>query len=212
MLDDGIDKDDLLSLLQDAAKFGKFILSSGKESDFYLDARLVTMSPLGASIISGVLGKLLSKQQWKAKMAIHKGLPNPPRLITAIGGPATAACPIVTAASIGAFREGVDIDVVKRPLKAFYVRSEPKNHGTKKLIEGAELGPDDYVVLFDDVATSGGSLLKALAAVRATGATCERAIVLVDRFEGAGYALAAEGVCLDALFTRKDLAREPQPS
>jgi orotate phosphoribosyltransferase len=90
------------------------------------------------------------------------------------------------------------------PVKTFFVRKQAKGHGTREVIEG--LGPGESlegrrVMIADDVATTGGSILKAVADARAAGATVQTALVLVDREEGAAERLAQEGVRLVSVFT-----------
>ncbi len=85
------------------------------------------------------------------------------------------------------------------------VRKEPKDHGTKELIEG-EVNPGDKFVVVEDVATTGGSTLKVINALRAKGANVIRAIVVVDREEGATQLLTEHGVELVSIFKVKDLA------
>jgi len=85
------------------------------------------------------------------------------------------------------------------------VRKEPKDHGTKDLIEG-EVSPGDKFVIVEDVATTGGSTLKVVNALRAKGANVLRAIVVVDREEGATQLLTEHGIELISIFKVKDLA------
>ncbi len=84
------------------------------------------------------------------------------------------------------------------------VRKEPKDHGTKELIEG-EVSPGDKFVVVEDVATTGGSTLKVVNALRAKGANVVRAIVVVDREEGAIQLLTEHGIELVSLFKVQDL-------
>lgn len=171
--------DRLLDLLRAAVKTGTFTLASGRESDWYLDCREVTLTPEG-SLLCG------KKLIW-AVLLDGVVLPPVPSVIqpTAIVGPAVAACPLVTGLGIQAAGIGW------HDLKLGYVRKEPKKHGTGKLIEGCSLDCMDWVTVVDDVATSGGSLLRSIEAVWATGAKILEAIVLVDREEGATEAIRA---------------------
>jgi orotate phosphoribosyltransferase len=84
------------------------------------------------------------------------------------------------------------------------VRKEPKDHGTKELIEG-EVIPGERFVIVEDVATTGGSTLKVVNALRAKGAQVFKAIVVVDREEGATDALKEHGIELVSIFKAKDL-------
>ena len=84
------------------------------------------------------------------------------------------------------------------------VRKEPKDHGTKELIEG-EVVPGDKFVIVEDVATTGGSTLKVVSALREKGANVIKAIVVVDREEGATEMLKEHGIELVSIFKAKDL-------
>jgi orotate phosphoribosyltransferase len=175
------DRPRLRELVSKTVKHGTFTLASGETSDFYFDGRLVTLDQEGSLLVGAEA----------AELARALGA-------TALGGPATAACPIVTAAGICARELGVK-------LKLFYVRGEAKKHGTKKLIEGPALDAQDRVLLVDDVVTSGGSFTKALAALREeTKAQIVGAFALVDRLQGGREKLEAEGLELHSVFTRKD--------
>jgi orotate phosphoribosyltransferase len=85
------------------------------------------------------------------------------------------------------------------------VRKEPKDHGTKELIEG-DVAPGDKFVIVEDVATTGGSTLQVVSALRSKGANVSKAIVVVDRQEGAKEMLVEHGIELISLFTVQDLA------
>ena len=84
------------------------------------------------------------------------------------------------------------------------VRNEPKDHGTKELIEG-DVAPGDKFVIVEDVATTGGSTLQVVSALRGKGANVSKAIVVVDRLEGAKEMLVEHGIELVSLFTVQDL-------
>jgi orotate phosphoribosyltransferase len=85
------------------------------------------------------------------------------------------------------------------------VRKEPKDHGTKDLIEG-EVLPGEKFVVVEDVATTGGSTMRVVSALREKGANVAKAVVVVDRLEGAREMLTEHGIELISLFTAKDLA------
>jgi len=85
------------------------------------------------------------------------------------------------------------------------VRREPKDHGTKDLIEG-EVLPGEKFIIVEDVATTGGSTMRVVSALREKGANVSKAIVVVDRQEGAREMLTEHGIELISLFTAKDLA------
>ncbi|MBN1677982.1 MAG: orotate phosphoribosyltransferase, partial [Candidatus Thermoplasmatota archaeon] len=85
------------------------------------------------------------------------------------------------------------------------VRNEPKDHGTKELVEG-DVNPGEKFVIVEDVATTGGSTLRVVSALRQKGANVSKAVVVVDREEGATEMLKEHGIELVSLFKVKDLA------
>lgn len=91
----------------------------------------------------------------------------------------------------------------------FVIRKEPKTRGTRRLIEGADIGPQDTVLIIDDVVTTGGSILKAYEAAAVTGARITAAATLVDRGEIAASKFAALGVDYFPIATYKSLNIKP---
>ncbi|MEO7995490.1 MAG: orotate phosphoribosyltransferase [bacterium] len=177
----------LRELIQrDAIAFGDFTLKSGQKSHYYFDLRKVTLSAMGANLIGASLWELFADAP-----------------ITAIGGPATAAIPIIGATLAIAAPSGGS------HLKGFYVRSEAKAHGTGKRIEGP-VGPHDQVLLIEDTVTTGGSLLDAAEALKEAGIAIWGAIWLVDRGMGALETVNNAGIAARALFTLKDFDLEPR--
>lgn len=175
-------KADLLALLKkEAFKKGKFILSSGKESGFYLDGRIITMLPEGAYLAGSLILDMIKDDK-----------------IDAFGGPTLGADPIVGA--VAALSH-----INKTPVRTFIVRKAAKGHGTGRQVEGPALSPGMKVVLVDDVATSGKSLIEAKAVLDGMGVKAEKAVVIVDRCEGAGENLSRAGMTLHSIFTIKDL-------
>ena len=168
---------ELLQLLKKKAFFKETItLSSGKASSYYIDGRLVTLSAYGAWLCAEVVLSRIAKEK-----------------ISAIGGPTIGADPLVGAIAALSFLR-------RKPLNTFIIRSTPKAHGKKQLIEGPRLKKGSEVIIIDDVATTGGSLIKSIQALRACGVTVRKALVLVDRQEGAAENLAKEGCRLISLF------------
>ncbi len=175
-------KDKLAILLKkEALKKGKFVLSSGKTSSYYLDGRVITLTPEGAYLAASIILELIK----------GKG-------IDAVGGPTLGADPIVGA--VAALSH-----IQKVPLKTFIVRKRAKEHGTQRQIEGPALKAGEKVVLVDDVATTGKALLEAKKALDKIGVLAEEALVVVDRCEGAGENLAKAGLKLESIFTIKEL-------
>lgn len=142
---------------QVALSRGEVTLAAGSTSDRYVNMRKVTLHPTGAILVGTIL----------RTMTNDKG-------IVAIGGPATAAIPMITAAVMSYALTG-------RHVHGFYVRQQAKDHGLRRLIEGYELRPGDRVAMVEDVTTSGTSLLDAVLTARAAGAVVEDAISIVDR-------------------------------
>lgn len=174
-------KDELLALLKKEAFFKKRIkLSSGKSSNYYIDVRKVSLTPRGIYLISRLVFRLIQNSN-----------------INAIGGPTLGADPVVSGVCFLAARH-------KQKLKGFIVRKSPKKHGRQKLIEGQLLVAGDRAVIVDDVATSGSSLLKTIAVLRREKVRVVKALVIVDRKEGAAEALAAQRCPLISIFTRDD--------
>jgi orotate phosphoribosyltransferase len=174
-------KKQLFSLLEkEALKRGDFVLSSGKKSNYYLDGRIITLSSEGAYLVAGIILELLKKDR-----------------VDAVGGPTLGADPIAGALACLAHTQ-------KIPLKTFIVRKQAKEHGTQRQIEGPALKKEDRVILVDDVATTGKALVEAKLALEAIGVKVIRAIVIVDRSEGAAENLAKAGLPLESIFKIED--------
>jgi orotate phosphoribosyltransferase len=174
-------------LAERSAKRGSFKLASGRESSVYIDARLTTMTPDGLATI----GPLALAQLQAAGIAPDS-----------VGGLTLGADPVSYAIAYASALAG-------RPIRAFTVRKEAKTHGTGRLIEGPFL-PADRVVVIEDTITTGGSALRAVAAVRAAGAQVLAVLAVVDREEGGRETIVAEGVPVLSLATAAEvMARVP---
>ena len=169
-------------LAERSSKRGHFILASGRESQFYIDARLTTMSPEGLSVIGRLGLEVLRESGWR---------------VDAVGGLTLGADPISYAIS----RQSAETE---RPVRAFTVRKEAKTHGTGKLIEGP-FRTSDHVAVIEDVITSGGSALRAIEAVRAAGGTVSGVLAVVDRQEGGRESLESAGIPVIALATASEI-------
>lgn len=173
----------LIALLAErSAKRGQFTLASGKQSTFYIDARLTTMSPEGLSIIGPLALSAFQQTGWS---------------IDAIGGLTLGADPISYAISYASAHSN-------HPLRAFTVRKEAKTHGTGKLLEGP-FRQGDRVAVIEDVLTTGGSALRAIDAVRAAAGTVVGVLALVDREEGGRQAIEKAGTPVIALATASQI-------
>jgi len=179
---------ELVTLIEaKALRRGTFRLASGREASYYLDAKQVVLDAHGAMLV----GRAILE-----RLRAHGELPH------AVGGMSIGADPITAAVVTMAGVEGL-------PLKGFMVRKEPKDHGTKKYVEGP-VEPGQRVVIVEDVTTTGGSSLLAIDRVRDFGLVVERVVTVIDRLAGAAAAFAARGIPLDALVTIRDLGLEPE--
>jgi len=167
-------------LNKEALKRGKFILSSGQESNYYLDGRVITLTPEGAYLVAGIILDMIKDE-----------------VLDAIGGPTLGADPIVGALAVLSY-------INKQPIKSFIVRKQAKEHGTQRQVEGPELKKGARVILIDDVATSGKAILEAKQALDKIGVIAQKAIVIVDRNQGASENLAKSGLKLEAIFKIAD--------
>jgi orotate phosphoribosyltransferase len=166
-------------------KRGEFVLASGMHSNYYIDARLTTMSGEGQLMIGRVSLIELHAHGW---MPTH------------VGGLTLGADPVAYAIAHTAAMSG-------RPIDAFTVRKEAKGHGTGRLIEGADL-QGRKVVVVEDVITTGDSARRAIKAVREAGATVLGILAVVDRSEGGRESLEEEGHSVIALATAQELLSE----
>ncbi len=157
-------------------------LSSGKMSRFYFNMKKVTYYPEGQFLIGE---KVFDKIQ-------ELGLS--PK---AVGGLTMGADPVAIATSFTSFLR-------KKPIEAFSIRKEPKEHGMKLQIEG-DVAADAPVIILEDVVTTGKSTIQAIRIAREHGLNILCAIVLVDRCEENGRQnIEALGVPVHAIFTVKD--------
>jgi orotate phosphoribosyltransferase len=161
---------------------GPFKLASGGTSDYYLDMKPTMFSPEGLNLIADIVYDMLRED----------------RSVDLVGGLELGALPITNAVSMRSWAD--------RPIDGFVVRKEKKGHGTDRKIDG-NFRPNAKVVLFEDVTTRGGSVMEAVQAVRARGATVTKIITIVDRLEGATENLQKEGIELVPVFTIADLRR-----
>ena len=158
----------------------EFTLASGKKSNFYVDARITTLHPEGAFLI----GKLF--------LDMLEGIE-----VNSIGGYSIGADPIVSSISVRSFIE-------KKPIPAFIIRKQEKTYGTGKIIEG-NFKKGDKVIIFDDVVTSGGSILKGAAEVEKAGGSVLGVMAVIDREEGGREMIETAGYPFTSIFTKSDL-------
>jgi orotate phosphoribosyltransferase len=169
----------------------EFTLASGRKSTVYINLKPTMLDPEGARIIGAALADKVA--------ALGADF---------VGGLEMGAVPLVSAtAAMSA--------VAGNPVRAIFVRKAAKDHGTRSLIEGLADGEaleGKHVVVVEDVTTTGGSSLKAVAALRDAGARVEHVVTVVDREEGATEAFAAAGVTLHALCRKSEIATEGSTS
>jgi orotate phosphoribosyltransferase len=159
---------------------GSFTLASGKASGYFFDMKKTMFDPEGASLVGELLYELVAADGD----------------CKAVGGLELGAVPIAVAIAMKSAE-------TKRPIDAFFVRKEVKDHGTAKLIDG-NFVPGSKVIVLEDVTTTGGSAMKAVKAVRDQGGTVTKILTIVDRLEGARDNLKKEGLELVSLFTNDD--------
>ncbi|MEN9223984.1 MAG: orotate phosphoribosyltransferase [Thermostichus sp. HHBFW_bins_43] len=167
----------LYLLTQLAYREGSFTLTSGRQSDYYINCKPVTLHPQGAYLVGSLLHRLL-----------------PPET-EAIAGMTLGADPILTAVGLASL-QGEPAN-----LPALIVRKQAKGHGTQAWIEGPELPPGSRVWVLEDVVTTGGSALKAVERVREVGYRVEGILTLVDRLEGAEACYQEAGIPFRRLLT-----------
>lgn len=184
-------RDDLARAFHDTQSFkwdpiNGFTLASGQTSPFYVDCRSLMAYP-GSRRLVGHLA--------------HDALTGV--TIDCLGGLEIGAISLAT--TISDYCYGA---TPRRDWRTFVVRKQAKDHGLGKLIEGA-VRSGDRALIVDDVLTSGGSLLNAIAAARQAGLVVSQALVIVDRKEQDGRArVEQEGVSLISLLTIDDLTRQ----
>lgn len=181
-------RDRLADLLRENALVREsVVLSSGRRSSYYFDARQVLLDPEGAAL-AGALA-------WRA---LREAAP------AAVGGLTLGADPLVCAVSAAAWSAGERVT-------GYFVRKEAKKHGLQQWLEGPFIEEGTPVAVVDDVLTSGGSLVTAIERSRQAGGVVVGALVVVDRDEGGRDAVAAAlgEAPLHALFTAPELLERP---
>ena len=172
-------------LLRRSVRVGTSItLASGRGSDFYVDTKQTSLCAEGGEYLGQLLGELI----WTA-------CPD----ADVVAGPTLGADPLITATLLALRRRG-------RSLEGIIVRKEAKGHGTGTWLEGNDhIRAGARVAAIEDVVTTGGSGLKAVARLREAGYVVQDMFCVVDRQEGGEAAFAQEGVRLHALFTQEEL-------
>jgi orotate phosphoribosyltransferase len=175
------DRARLGTLIRDlAVVHGRVRLASGREADYYVDLRRITLHAAAAPLVGRVLLDLVSDWDFEAA-----------------GGLTMGADPVASAMLHAAAAQG-------RPLDAFAVRKEGKAHGLQRRIEGPAVA-GRRVLAVEDTSTTGGSVLTAVGALRESGADVVGVAVIVDRGTGAREAIEAVGLPYRAAFGLADL-------
>jgi len=152
---------------QKAVVHGKVILSSGKEADYYVDLRRVTLDAVAAPLVGQAMLEATKEFDYEA-----------------VGGLTLGADPVATAMMHEAKKQG-------RVLNSFVVRKEGKAHGLQRRIEGPDV-KGKKVLAVEDTSTTGGSVLTAVQALQEAGAIVVGVAVVVDR--GAGKKIEEAGL------------------
>ena len=173
------------SILERAFMFGDFTLASGKKSKYYVDARQLFKGDLMASVAHAF-------HETAMGLVFH-----------AVGGLEVGAVPLTSAFLV----YDMVMSTYRKNYEGFYVRKQPKDHGTGKLIEG-RLYADQSVLILDDVLTTGESAMKAIRAVEAVGAKVAGVVCLIDRLQGARELL--KGYDFRPVYTVRDFGIEPE--
>jgi len=161
------DRDELAGLVRQLSVVrGHVVLSSGKESDYYVDLRRSTLHHHAARLIGTLMRELTSDWDYAG-----------------VGGLTLGADPVATAI----------MHAPGRPIDAFVVRKSAKAHGMQRLIEGFDVA-GQRVLVVEDTSTTGASPLTAVRAVREAGGEVVGVATVVDRATGAAEVIEAEGV------------------
>ena len=172
-------KDQLKSeILKKAVVHGKVFLSSGKEADYYVDLRRVTLDAIAAPLVGQVMLELTKDLDYEA-----------------VGGLTLGADPVATAMMHVAARDG-------RKLDSFVVRKAEKSHGLQRRIEGPDV-KGRKVLAVEDTSTTGGSVLTAVEALKEAGAIVVGVAVIVER--GAAPKVTEAGFEYRAAYQLSDL-------
>lgn len=165
-------------ILDKAVVHGKVVLSSGREADYYVDLRRVTLDAQAAPLVGQVMLDLTADLDFDA-----------------VGGLTLGADPVATAMLHAAAAQG-------RQLDAFVVRKAGKAHGLQRRIEGPNVA-GRRVLAVEDTSTTGGSVLTAVEALREEGAEVVGVAVIVER--GAAPAIEEAGLAYLAAYSLADL-------
>lgn len=163
------------------------MLSSGRESDFFIDCKPAVLLAEGHALVGRALCERIGD------------FAGP---VSAVAGVELGGCPLASAVALASWSGQAPIDAV-------YIRKTSKGHGTKKMLEGADhLAPNAKIILVEDTVTTGGSTLRAIESVRQAGFEVVGVIAVVDRLEGGADAIRNAGVPFHALYDRRDFMED----
>jgi orotate phosphoribosyltransferase len=157
-----------------------FKLVSGRLSSFYVNCKPTVLTPRGMYLVGHLMFDAIKDLQ--------------PR---GVGGLTFGADPIAMATAFAS-------ELMGMPINAFSIRKTKKDHGIAQWVEG-DIPAGARVVVIDDVATTGGSTIKAIERARENGLEVARAVVLVDRQEGGLENIRSQVPDARALITRDEL-------
>ncbi len=161
----------------------RFKLVSGKMSQFYVNCKPTTLNPRGMFLVGHLVFDIIKALD-----------------LDGIGGLTFGADPMAVATAFVSELKG-------NPINAFSIRKTRKDHGIIKWVEG-DIQPGQRVAVIDDVATTGGSTIKAIERSRSEGLEVVRAVILVDRQEGGLENIRQHVKDVTAIINRDDLMRE----
>ena len=157
-----------------ALRHGKYVLSSGKTSNYYFDGRTLTLDPEGANLVARAVFEVAKEAGAEV-----------------VAGPTVGADPIVAATAAISYEQG-------RPISGLIVRKEAKRHGGERIVEGP-LPASAKVMVVDDTCTSGASLLHAISVVEKAGCEVIKVLCVLDRREGGSNKIKRLGYDFEAI-------------
>jgi orotate phosphoribosyltransferase len=177
-------KEELIDMLcQKSFKFSEepiYKLVSGRMSQFYVNCKPVSLSARGIFLAGHLLFEAIKDED-----------------VSAVGGLTFGADPLAVAAAFASGLKG-------KPINAFSIRKTRKDHGIARWIEG-DIEPGERVAIIDDVATTGGSTIKAVERARSEGLDVVKAVILVDRQEGGLDNIRRHVPSVSCIITRDEL-------
>lgn len=178
------ERDRLLVLLKGLSyEEGDFVLTSGKRSTYYIDAKETTLSPEGMYLVGRIMHRMVRETPG----------------VEAVGGVSIGGDPLVCSVVLMAHAE-------KDGLLGFFIRKEPKGHGKNLWVEGGKnLRKGMNVIILEDVVTTGGSTLKAIEVTEKEGYRVRGIVALLDRLEGGRETIESKGYTFKTIFTLSDL-------